>query len=75
MKQVSPSISLDLGVLMTHMIASFIPTLWGTKTYWIIETCHWASLLSLVCVCFTVHRKDNGSNEVRADGLTVTGHT
>ena len=51
MKQVSPSISLDLGVLMTHMIASFIPTLWGTKTYWIIETCHWASLLSLVCVC------------------------
>lgn len=42
------------------------------------ELCYWRIFVRMcpsVCTCFMVDRKDNGCNEVRADGLTVTGHT
>ena len=62
---------------MTHMIAGFIPTLSeGNKD--LLDNGNVSldeSFVTGMCVCYTVHRKDNGSNEVRADGLTVTGHT
>lgn len=46
----------------------------------LLNNSHFSLLCVSVCVSLTVYiyftvETDNGSNEVRADGLTVTGHT
>lgn len=54
-----------------------LPTATSHKRVCVDYTHSWPFLVGVcarVC-CFPAQRKNNGANEVRADGVTGTGHT